>query len=328
VARFLVRRLFWAIFLVFAATILTYTVFFLIPGDPASAAAGGGATPDEVARVRHLLHLDEPAWEQYGRFVWNMIAHQSLGVSFINRTSVDARILDGLPVTASLIIGGALLYLAVSIPLGILAAVKPRSLIDRAAMVFVLLGISAFPVWLGLMLSYVFGYRLGWTPIAGYCNAFPGQLEDCGGLGEWAYHMLLPWITFGVFFAALYVRMIRSQMLETLSEDYVRTARAKGASERRVVLAHAARTGMLPVVTILGMDIGHAFGIAIFIETVFNLPGVGRTLLIATNQFDLPTICGIVVFVSLIVITLNTLVDITYGFLDPRIRLADPVRLG
>jgi peptide/nickel transport system permease protein len=328
VARFLVRRVLWAIFLVFAATILTYTVFFLIPGDPAELSAGRGATPQAVARVKHLLHLDEPAPEQYGRFVWNMVAHQSLGISFINRSSVDAQILNGLPVTASLIIGGALLFLAVSIPLGILSALKPRSLVDRASMAFVLIGISCFPVWLGLMLSYLFGYRLGWTPIAGYCNAFKGPYDDCGGIGQWAYHMLLPWITFGVFFAALYVRMIRSQMLETLGEDYVRTARAKGASERRVVLAHAARTGMLPVVTILGMDIGHAFGIAIFIETVFNLPGMGRTLLIANNQFDLPMICGIVVFVSLIVITLNTLVDIAYGLLDPRIRLADPVRLG
>jgi peptide/nickel transport system permease protein len=124
------------------------------------------------------------------------------------------------------------------------------------------------------------------------------------------------------------VRLIRAQMMETLGEDYVRTARSKGASERRVALSHAARNSMLPVVTILGMDIGHAFAIAIFIETVFNLPGVGRQLLIATNQFDLPMVCGIVVFVSLIVITLNMLVDMAYGFLDPRIRLSDPVRLG
>ncbi len=142
-ARFLVRRLFWAIFLVFAATFVTYTIFFLIPGDPASLAAGQGSSPEVVARVKHLLHLDEPVYEQYGRFLWNMIAHQSLGVSFINRTSVDARILDGLPVTASLIIGGAILYLAVSIPIGILSALRPRSLFDRATMVFVLIGIRA-----------------------------------------------------------------------------------------------------------------------------------------------------------------------------------------
>ena len=178
------------------------------------------------------------------------------------------------------------------------------------------------------MLSWIFGFRLGWTPIAGYCNAFPGPYQDCGGLAQWAYHLTLPWITFAVGFAALYVRLIRSQMIEALGEDYVRTARAKGASERRVVLGHAARNSMLPVVTILGMDAGLAFAGAIFVESVFNLPGVGRQLLIANNQFDLPMIAGIVVFVSLIVITLNMLVDISYGFLDPRIRMTDPVRLG
>ena len=145
---------------------------------------------------------------------------------------------------------------------------------------------------------------------------------------QWAYHLLLPWITFSVPFAALYARMIRSQLMESMGEDYVRTARSKGMSERRVVLWHAARNSMLPVITILGMDAGLAFAGAIFIERTFNLPGLGRQLLIATNQFDLPMVCGIVVFVSLIVITLNLIVDIAYGILDPRIRLTDAVRLG
>jgi peptide/nickel transport system permease protein len=318
----------WAIFLVFAATILTYAIFFLVPNDPAALAAGRGASPESVVRIRHLLHLDEPVWKQYGRFVWNMVAHQSLGISYINRQSVDTLIESGLPVTASLVIGGAVLYLIVAVPVGILAALRPRSLFDRFSMLFVLIGISCQPIWLGLMLSWIFGFKLGWTPIAGYCNAFPGPYEDCGGLGEWAYHMLLPWITFAVGFAALYVRLIRSQMMESLGEDYVRTARAKGASERKVVVSHAARNSLLPVVTILGMDLGLAFAAAIFIESVFNLPGIGRQLLIANNQFDLPMICGTVVFVSLIVITLNMLVDISYGFLDPRIRMTDAVRLG
>jgi peptide/nickel transport system permease protein len=326
--RFLIRRIFWAIFLVFAATIVTYAIFFLIPTDPAALAAGRGATPDAIERVRHLLHLDEPVWKQYSRFVWNLVAHQSLGISFINRQSVGALIGQGLPVTASLIVGGALLYLTVSIPIGILSAVRPRSLLDRVSMILVLIGISSQPAWLGLMLSWIFGYKLGITPIAGYCNAFPGPYQDCGGPLQWAYHMLLPWITFSVLFAALYVRMIRAQLLEALSEDYVRTARAKGASEPRVILRHAFRNSMLPVVTILGMDAGLAFAGAIFIETVFNLPGIGRELLIANNQLDLPMINGIVVFTSMIVIGLNLIVDIAYGFLDPRIRLTEPARLG
>ena len=326
--RFLVRRLLWAAFLIVAATFVTYAIFFLIPGDPATAAAGRGANPEAIENVKRLLHLDEPVYEQYGRFLWNLVAHGSLGVSYINRGEVRTPIMEALPVTASLILGGSLLFLAVSIPVGIISAMKPRSLIDRAGMVFVLVGISLQPIWLGLMLSYIFGYRLGWTPIVGYCNAFPGPYEDCGGAVQWAYHLLLPWMAFSVPFAALYARMIRSQLIESMGEDYVRTARSKGVSERRVVFRHAARNSMLPVLTIFGMDLGLAFAAAIFIERTFNLPGIGRQLLIATGQFDLPMICGIVVFVSLIVITLNLIVDILYCILDPRIRLTDPVRLG
>jgi peptide/nickel transport system permease protein len=327
-ARFLIRRLLWAAFLVFAATLVTYSIFFLIPGDPATAAAGKGATPQAVANVRRLLHLDEPVYEQYGRFLWNLVAHQSLGISYINRADVRSLIMESLPVTASLIVGGSLLFLALSIPVGIVSALRPKSLFDRLGMFIVLVGISLQPVWLGLSLSWLFGYKLGWTPIVGYCDAFPSPYADCGGAVQWAYHLLLPWITFSVPFAALYARMIRSQLMESLGEDYVRTARSKGMSERRVVLRHAARNSMLPVITILGMDAGLAFAGAIFIERTFNLPGLGRQLLIATNQFDLPMICGIVVFVSLIVITLNLVVDILYGILDPRIRLTEAVRLG
>ncbi len=326
--RFLIRRVLWAIVLVFAVTVLTYAIFYLLPTDPASLAAGRGASPDSIERVRRLLHLDEPVWRQYLRFVWNLVAHQSLGVSFINRQSVDTLILAALPVTASLIIGGALLYLTIAIPIGILSALRPRSLLDRVSMVAVLFGISTHPVWLGLSLSWLFGYKLGITPIAGYCDAFPGPYDDCGGPLQWAFHMILPWITFSVLFIALYVRMIRSQLIEALNEDYVRTARAKGASERRVIFSHAARNSMLPVLTILGMDLGLAFAGAIFIESVFNLPGVGRQLLIANNQLDLPMICGTVVFVALIVIVLNLIVDIAYAILDPRIRLTESVRLG
>ena len=327
-ARFLVRRLLWAVFLVFAATLVTYSIFFLIPGDPATAVAGRGATPQAVQNVRRLLHLDEPAYEQYGRFVWSLVRHGSLGVSYVNRTDVRSIIQDSIPVTASLIVGGSLLFLAISIPVGILSALRPRSVFDRLGMFLVLVGISLQPVWLGLSLSWLFGYKLGWTPIVGYCDAFAGPYADCGGAAQWAYHLLLPWFTFCVPFAALYARMIRSQLMESLGEDYVRTARSKGMSERRVVLRHAARNSMLPVITILGMDVGLAFAAALFIERTFNLPGLGRQLLIATNQFDLPMICGIVVFISLIVITLNLVVDIAYGILDPRIRLTDAVRLG
>src|SRR5438067_9428613 len=193
--RFVLVRLMWTIVLVFAVTIVTYAIFFLLPGDPASLAAGRGASQRSIAMVRKLLHFDEPVWKQYGRFVWNMLAHHSLGYSYVNREDVSRKVGEGLPVTASLIVGGALLVILVSVPVGVFSAIRPRTLLDRVSMVFVLIGISMQPVWLGLILSYVFGYRLGITPIAGYCNAVAGPFDQCGGAIQWATHLILPWIT-------------------------------------------------------------------------------------------------------------------------------------
>lgn len=319
--QFLIRRLFWAVFLFFVATIITYLIFWVIPADPAALAAGKAASPTDILRVRHFLHLDRPIWEQYYYFVQNLVVHRSLGMSFVNRESVDSIIGKDAPVTASLVFGGAVFWLSLSIPVGILSALRPRSILDRITMTFVLIGISAHPVWIGLILSFLFGYKLHLTPIAGYCNFIPGSPgAQCEGPVQWAYHMILPWITFMILFAALYVRLVRANVMETMSEDYVRTARAKGASERRVMVHHVLRNSMLPVVTILGMDLGLALGGAIFTETIFNLPGLGREVIAAYNADDLPVITGVVVFSTICVIIFNLIVDVTYGFLDPRIR--------
>jgi peptide/nickel transport system permease protein len=318
--QFIIRRIFWAVFLFFVATIITYLIFWVIPADPAALAAGKSATPADIERVRQFLHLDEPIWRQYLRFIWNLVVHQSLGHSFVNRQSVNMLIGTDAPVTASLVFGGAVMWLSLSIPVGILSALRPRSILDRISMTFVLIGISAHPVWIGLLLSYFAGYKLNLTPIAGYCNFFPGGLAQCSGPVQWAYHLILPWITFMILFAALYVRLVRANVMETMSEDYVRTARAKGASERRVMVQHVLRNSMLPVVTILGMDLGLALGGAIFTENIFNLPGLGNEVIKAYNSADLPMITGIVTFATLSVIIFNLIVDMTYGFLDPRIR--------
>jgi peptide/nickel transport system permease protein len=319
--QFLIRRIFWAIFLFLVATIITYLIFWVIPADPAQLAAGRSATPADIARVRHFMHLDEPVWKQYGRFVWQLVRHGDLGRSFVNRQSVDSVIAKDAPVTASLVFGGAILWLTISIPIGILSAVRPRSIMDRITMCLVLVGISAHPVWIGLIFAYVFGYKLGLTPIAGYCNFFPGTTgAQCEGPVQWAYHLILPWCTFMILFAALYVRLIRANVMETLNEDYVRTARAKGATQRRVMVQHVLRNSLLPVVTILGMDLGLALGGAIFTEGIFNLPGLGQEIVQAYNRTDLPMITGIVVFATCAVIVFNLIVDVAYGFLDPRIR--------
>jgi peptide/nickel transport system permease protein len=318
---FLIRRAFWALFLFFVATIITYLIFWVIPANPAQLAAGKSATPADIARVAHYLHLDKPIWWQYLFFLKQLVLHGDLGRSFVNRQSVDSIIAKDAPVTASLVFGGAVFWLSLSIPIGILSALRPRSVLDRLSMTFVLIGISAHPVWIGLILSYVVGYKLHLTPIAGYCNFIPGTVgAQCEGPVNWAYHLILPWITFMILFAALYVRLIRANVMETMSEDYVRTAKAKGASQRRVMVQHVLRNSMLPVVTILGMDLGLALGGAIFTESIFNLPGLGHEVIAAYNNDDLPLITGIVVFSTICVIVFNLIVDITYGFLDPRIR--------
>jgi peptide/nickel transport system permease protein len=207
------------------------------------------------------------------------------------------------------------------LPVGILSALRPRSLLDRIAMVFVLIGISASPVWTGLIFAYLFGFKLGWFPITGYSCFFDCHQVQQGPM-QWAYHMVLPWTTFAILFAALYTRMIRANVMDTMNEDYIRTARAKGAPEHRVLRSHILRNALLPIVTMLGMDIGLALGGAIFTETVYALPGLGKTAIQSVFNFDLPTTQGVVVFGTICIIVFNLIVDLLYAVIDPRIRLS------
>jgi peptide/nickel transport system permease protein len=322
VIRYLIRRVFWAIWLFFVATLITYVIFFLIPGDPSRiTGAGLVSTPAIYQRIRSQLHLDVPGYQQYWIFVWNMIRHQSLGYSYRYGASVRWIIGQDARVTASLVFGSAVIWLGLAIPIGILSALRPRSLSDRVGMVFVLIGVSAPPVWLGLILVYVFGFRLGWAPIADYCSFVPNHFGECSGPVRWAYHMILPWITFSFLFAALYVRLIRASVIEASTEDYVRTARAKGASSRRVVIHHILRNSMLPVVTMLGMDLALGLGGSVFVEQVFNLHGLGQELVAGAHNDDVPVVVGVVVFVTIAVIVFNFIVDVAYAWLDPRIRI-------
>ena len=319
--QYLIRRILWACVLFIVITMVSYVIFFIIPVNPAALACGQRATADCIENAKKNLKLDAPIYEQYGNFLWQLVGHQNLGKSYFNRQSVNQTVMNAAPVTASLVIGGAILWMLIALPIGILSALRPRSLLDRTAMVFVLVGISAHPVWIGLILSYVVGFKLGWTPITGYCDFF-NPTTDCGGPVQWAWHMVLPWVTFAILFAALYVRMIRANVMETSNEDYVRTARAKGAPEHVVIRTHILRNALLPIVTMLGMDIGVALGGAIFTETVFSLPGLGQTALQAISNFDLPTVQGIIVFATLAIIVFNLIVDLLYAVIDPRIRLS------
>ena len=318
--QYLIRRLLWAIVLFLAVTVVTYVIFYITPADPARLAAGQGATPEDVQRVAERLHLDEPVWQQYGRFLWQLVGEQSLGTSFVNREEVNDIVMRGAPVTAALVFGGAIFWLTLSIPVGIISALKPRSFIDRAGMVFVLIGISAHPVWIGLIFAYFFGYRLELTPITGYSDFF-NPSQERGGPVQWAYHMLLPWTTFAILFAALYVRLIRANVMETMNEDYVRTARAKGAPESRVIRSHVLRNSMLPVVTILGMDIGLALGGAIFTEIDLRPAGTRQAASLPCDANRSPRDPGDRRLRDARIIILNLIVDLLYAFIDPRIRL-------
>jgi peptide/nickel transport system permease protein len=319
--RYLIRRIIWAVVLFFAVTVVSYVLFFIIPANPAKQACGQACSTADVKRVAHALGTDRPIYVQYGRFVKHLVVDRSLGYSYFTRQSVNGLVWAAAPVTASLVVGGAILWMLIAIPIGVLSALRPRSLLDRTSMTFVLIGISAHPIWIGLIFAYFFGYRLHITPITGYCD-FINPSTDCGGPVQWAYHLVLPWMTFAILFAALYVRMIRANTMDTMNEDYVRTARAKGAPEWLVLRSHVLRNAMLPVVTMLGMDIGLALGGAVFTETVYSLPGLGRTAVQGLNNYDIPTVQGVIVFATLAIIIFNLVVDLLYAAIDPRIRLA------
>jgi peptide/nickel transport system permease protein len=322
VLQYLARRVLWAALLFVAVTLVTYVIFFVIPANPAALQAGKTADAQRIAEVEKFLGLDQPVYVQYAKFLKRLVVDQSLGFSFATREQVNDIVFRAAPVTASLVFGGILLVLLVSLPIGIYSALRPRSLIDRAAMVYVLIGISLPSFWIGLILAYFVGFKLQLTPISGYCDLVnPPEASSCGGPVQWAYHMLLPWTTLALVTAATYVRFVRADVMETVSQDYVRTARAKGAAESRVLRSHVLRNAMLPIVTILGMDIGLLLGGAIFIETVFGLPGLGKVAIDSITNFDLPVTQGIVVFGAIAIIVLNLMVDVFYAWIDPRIRL-------
>jgi peptide/nickel transport system permease protein len=321
VFRYLIRRLLWAGVLFLAVTVVSYIIFFLIPAEPARLICGPQCPPDQVAKVRKEMGLDRPVLVQYLDFLDGIVVHQSLGRSFATRQEVNDIIGKAAPVTASVVIGGVILWLLIAIPLGVLSALRPRSLLDRTGMIFVLIGISAHPVWIGLLLIYFVGYKAGLAPLGGYCDMI-NPSTDCGGPVQWAHALILPWITFMLLYAALYTRMIRANVLEAMNEDYVRTARAKGAPEWLVLRSHILRNAMLPIITMLGLDVGVLLGGAIFTETVFGLPGLGKTALERLEGFDLPVVMGITVFATFAIIVINLIVDLLYAWVDPRIRLS------
>jgi peptide/nickel transport system permease protein len=315
--RFLVRRLVFGVLVLWIVSGAVFLLFFVVPHDPARLIAGRLATPQTVALVNHRLGLDLPLPEQYASFVLRLL-HGDLGYSYYSSEPVRSLLLSRLPVTVSLALGGAALWLLAGVGAGVAAARRPRSLVDRGTTVLVLGGLSMPTFLVGLLLIYFLFFRLHLVGV----DAFPASgyaplTQDPAG---WARHLLLPWITLAAVTAATYSRLTRSSMLEVLGEDYIRTARSKGLSETRVVYRHGLRSALTPVLTQLGIDLGTLLGGVIVTEQVFGLPGLGQLAWQSVTTQDLPVIIGTVLVASAFIVAANLLVDLGYAVLDPRVR--------
>jgi peptide/nickel transport system permease protein len=317
--RFLTRRLLLGLLVLWIISVAVFVLFFVTPHDPARLIAGRLATPQTVALVNHRLGLDRPLVDEYGGFVWRAL-HGDLGYSYYSSAPVRQLLASRLPVTASLALGAAVLWLVVGVGVGVAAARRPRSLVDRAGTLFVLTGLSMPTFLVGLLLIYFLFFRLHLAGI----DLFPagGYVPLTQDPAGWAQHLLLPWITLAVVIAATYSRLTRSSLLEVLGQDYIRTARSKGLSEPRVVYRHGLRSALTPVVTQLGIDLGGLLGGVIVTEEVFGLPGLGQLAWQSVTNQDLPVIIGTVLVASLFIVLANILVDLSYALLDPRVRLA------
>jgi peptide/nickel transport system permease protein len=321
--RYLIRRSLFLILVMVIVSFMTFLIFYkLPPGDPARIAAGRRTSPDIVQQARENLGLDRPWYVQYGRFAKGLVPwpgyflNEQVYFSYNNFVPVKEQLFDRLPVTVVLAVGASVVWVFIGLPIGIMSAIKPRSTRDRAGMLFALFGVSAPVFWLGYVMLYVFWFKLSWLP--GSTLPIDETLLESVLRGRF----VLPWLTLSLTFAAFYARMTRSNLIETMSEDYIRTARAKGLSERRVIFKHGLRAALTPVVTMFGLDLGILLGGAVITEQVFNLPGMGHYVIDALTTNDFPAVMGVTVFAALFIIVANLLVDVAYAFLDPRVRYA------
>jgi peptide/nickel transport system permease protein len=315
--KLLARRLASGIVVLWVISIAVFALFFIAPHNVARALAGRQATPQTVADVARRLGLNRPILDQYGSFAWNLL-HGNLGYSYYNSEPVTTLIASRIGVTISLTLGGAVLWLAIGITTGVLAATHPRSLIDKGATFFAVFFYSMPTFLLGLILLYFLFFQLHLAGIP----IFPGSgyVSFLTSPWGWAQHLILPWIAVALTTAATYTRLTRAGMLEVLGEDYIRTARAKGVSERRVTYRHALRAALTSVVTQLGIDVGVLLGGAVVTENIFGLPGLGQLAVQSVTEQDLPVIIGIVMLAAAFVVVCNFIVDMFYAVLDPRVR--------
>jgi peptide/nickel transport system permease protein len=315
---YIIRRLLWVIVLLFLVSLITFVIFYLFPSaDPAALRAGRQPNPQLVEQIRHALGLDKPWYEQYFHYMKRLVLHWDFGYSYQNNIAVKHQIFDRLPATISLTVGAAVVWLVIGISVGTISAVRRRTFVDRAAMGGALIGISAPVYWLGLLSLFLFANDIGKFKIFPGAGSYVPLSQDPG---KWFTSLILPWFVLAAAFAAFYARLLRANLIDVMGEDYIRTARAKGLTERRVVLRHGIRSAITPIVTAAGLDIGILLGGAILTESVFNIPGIGRLAFDSIQNSDLPMIQGTVLLGAFFIIFANLVVDILYALIDPRVR--------
>jgi peptide/nickel transport system permease protein len=314
VVAFVLRRLLGMAIVLIAVSFLVYIIFFKIPGgDPAQRIAGRTATQANITAIHDRLGLDRPFYVQWYKMVEQLVTGNL--ISYTDQLSVADQIWQGMPVTFSLSIGAAIIWLFFGIMVGVLSAVSAGRLSDRGITVLALIGISIPVFWLGIILRYFLAEQRSWFPDGGYVPLTTNP-------AQWVYHLILPWFTLAVLSIGFYGRVLRSNILDSINEDYVRTARAKGLTPRRVMQRHILRNSLIPIVTLFGLDFAAVLGGgAILTETVYELHGVGFYAKTAITNLDLPPLMGVTLFGAFFIVMFSTLIDVVYAWLDPRIRL-------
>lgn len=310
--RLVVRRLVALVPLLFIVTLIVWGLLLLVPGDPALSIVGNDATPQQVEAIRAELGLDDPGYVRYFRWLGDIV-RGDLGTSLFTSYEVTDAIRDRLPVTISLVGMSFVLAVVIGVPSGILAARKRGSLLDRTLTVGTSVGVAVPNFWLGLVLITFFSLRWGWFPAGGYVPLTDDPMD-------WAYHIALPAVTLALAAAAEIGRQTRASMVDVLEQDFVRTHRAKGLTERQIVTKYALKSALMPVVTVSGLQIARLFGLSTLVEQIFNMPGVGQLAIDAVFKRDIPVIQGVVLLVTVVVVFANLIVDVSYGYLNPKVR--------
>jgi peptide/nickel transport system permease protein len=315
--RYVIRRLLWGVLLLVIVCLITFIIFRVLPSvNPAVARAGRDPQPKLIKEIEHVLGLDKSVPVQFWDYLKGIVLHFNFGYSYYSEESVTSLIKERLPATASLTIGAAALWVIGGVTVGIISALRPRSIRDRASMGGALVLISAPEFWLGLVLLYLLASDIGKFKVFPGAGSYVGLTSDPG---KWFTSLLLPWIVLAAGGAAVYARVMRGNLIETMKEDYIRTARAKGLRERAVV-RQGVRAAINPIVTLAGVEIGLLLGGAVVVEQVFNIPGVGRLAYTSIVHSDFSVIEGTVLMASMFIILANIVVDIAYAYLDPRVR--------